>query len=336
LRIDRVRWGILGAANIAVKRFIPGAIASSNGVVHALASRDLARAREIAERFAIPVAYGSYRELLDDPAIDAVYIPLPNTLHAEWTIAAAMAGKAILCEKPLAVSSVQARRMIDAARANDVLLMEAFMYRFHPQHARVRELLDAGEIGEVRAVRTAFTFQLEPFDPANVRLQRDLAGGALMDVGCYCVNAARMLFGEEPQWASAQWDFRETFGVEVSLAGVLTFSDARTATFDCGFRAAGQGSYTVAGTKGQIDVPTAFVPQPVETTVRVIAGALTREERIPGVDQYALEATEFADALLRRRPLRIPADDAVATLCAIEALHRSAAADGLRIRIAHA
>ncbi len=333
---ERVRYGILGAANIAIKRFIPGALSAHNSVVHAIASRDLSRAREVAARFAIPVAYGSYRELLDDPDIDAVYIPLPNTLHAEWTIAAAEAGKAILCEKPLGVGSEEAQRMIDAARANGVLLMEAFMYRFHPQHARVREILDADEIGAVRAVRTAFTFQLEPFDPANVRLQRELAGGALMDVGCYCVNAARMIFGEEPQWASAQWDFREQFGVEVSLAGVLTFSDARTATFDCGFRAAGQGSYTIAGTKGQIDVPTAFVPQPVDTTIRVIAGAASREETIPGVDQYRLEAIEFADAFLRRRPLRIPPQDAVATLRAIEALHRSAAAGGLRERITHA
>lgn len=330
---DKVRWGVLGTANIAIKRFIPGAAASSNGTVRAIASRNYPRAREVAARANIPVAYGSYRDLLDDPDIDAIYIPLPNTLHAEWTIAALAAGKPVLCEKPLAVSSDEAQRMIDAAREHGVPLMEAFMYRFHPQHARVRALLAAGEIGDVRAVRTAFTFQLEPFDPANVRLQKDLAGGALMDVGCYCVNAARMIFAEEPLWASAQWDFRDEFGVEVSLAGVLTFSDARTATFDCGFRAAGQGSYTIAGTKGQIDVPTAFVPQPADTTIRVIAGSDYREERIPGVDQYCLEATEFADALLAARPPSIPPEDAVATLRAIEALHLSAAADGRRIRI---
>jgi len=331
---DPVRWGILSTANIAIKRFIPGANASHNGIVAAIASRDPSRARDVAARCNIPVAYGSYRELLDDPHIDAIYNPLPNALHAEWTIAAAEAGKAILCEKPLAVSSAEAQRMIDAARANGVLLMEAFMYRFHPQHARVREILDGGEIGVVRAVRTAFTFQLEPFDPANVRLSKDLAGGALMDVGCYCINAARMIFGEEPLWASAQWDFRESFGVEVSLAGVLTFSDARTAVFDCGFRAAGQGSYAIAGTLGQIDVPAAFVPQPLDTAVRVSVGSHVREERIAGVDQYRLEAVEFADALRERRPLRIPADDAVATLRAIEALHRSAKADGRRERVA--
>ncbi len=330
---ELVRWGILSTANIAVKRFIPGALAAPNGSVLAIAGRDRDRARAVASRFAIPNAYGSYRELLDDPQIDAVYNPLPNALHAEWTIAALEAGKAVLCEKPLAATSREAQRMVDAARSTGVLLMEAFMYRFHPQHARVREILDAGEIGDVRAVRTAFTFALEPFDPKNVRLSKDLAGGALMDVGCYCVNAARMIFAEEPLWACAQWDFREAFGVEVSLAGVLTFSDARTATFDCGFRAAGVGSYGIAGTRGQIDVPAAFVPQPADTVVRVTAGGETREERIPGVDQYRLEAIEFADALLRKRPVRIGPEDGVATLRVIEALHRSAARDGARERI---
>ncbi len=329
---DRVRWGILGAANIARKRFIPGVARTTNGVVTALASRDGERARTVAAELGIPTAYDSYEALLADPDVDAIYNPLPNTLHAEWTLKAAAAGKAILCEKPLAIDSAQAQTMIDGARAAGVLLMEAFMYRFHPQHARVRELIDAGAIGEVRVVRADFTFLLEPFNPANVRLQRDLAGGALMDVGCYCVNAARMLFGEEPQWAAAQADVRAEFGVEVALAGTLGFSDRRMATFDCGFRASGQGAYTVAGTLGQIDVPNAFVPN-ADTVVRVTSGGVTRDETIAAVDQYALEAQEFADALLARRPLRIPADDALGTLRAIEALHQSAAAGGIRVEI---
>jgi predicted dehydrogenase len=327
---ERIRWGILSTANIGLKRFIPGAQASDNGVVAAIASRDGARARDTAARLGIPRAYASYEELLADPEIDAIYNPLPNSLHAEWTAKAAAAGKPVLCEKPLAVDSAQALGMIETCRAHGVLLMEAFMYRFHPQHARVRELIDAGAIGELRAVRTAFTFMLEPFPPQNVRLKADLAGGALMDVGCYTVNAARMLFGEEPRWASAQWDFREAFGVEVTLAGVLGFSDNRMATFDCGFRASGQGYYLAAGTTGQIEVPNAFVPPANELSLYVSDAAGRREERIPGVDQYRLEAEEFADALLARRPLRIPPSDAVGTLRAIEALHRSARAGGLR------
>jgi xylose dehydrogenase (NAD/NADP) len=333
---DTVRWGILSTANIGVKRFIPGVKKSANGSVAAIASRDAGRAREIAASLDIPRAYGSYEELLADPEIDAIYNPLPNSLHAQWTLAAADAGKAILCEKPLAIGSAEAQHMIDGCRERGVLLMEAFMYRFHPQHARVRELIAGGAIGELRFVRGAFTFMLEPFRPANVRLQSALAGGALMDVGCYTVNAARMLFGHEPVWASAQWDFRPEFGVEVSLAGILGFGEGRTATFDCGFRAAGQGSYSAVGTRGQIDVPAAFVPDPHETVVRIVASGEVRVERIAGVDQYQLEAEEFADALLTRRPLRIPADDALGTLRAIEALHRSAAAEGRREAVAAA
>jgi predicted dehydrogenase len=332
---ERIRWGILSTANIGLKRFIPGAIASRNGTVLAIASRDAMRAHDAAERLGISRAYGTYEELLDDPEIDAIYNPLPNSMHAEWTAKAARAGKAILCEKPLAVDAAQAREMIETCRAHGVLLMEAFMYRFHPQHARVRELIAAGTIGELRAVRTAFTFMLEPFPSENVRLKADLAGGALMDVGCYAVNAARMLFGEEPLWASAQWDFREAFGVEVALAGVLGFSDNRMATFDCGFRAAGQGSYVAAGTKGQIEVLNAFVPSATEVSLLVTDAGGRREERLPGVDQYQLEAEEFADALLAKRPLRIPADDAVGTLRAIAALHRSARVGGLRQEVGH-
>ena len=279
----------------------------------------------------IPVAYGSYEELLANPEIDAIYNPLPNSLHAEWTAKAAAAGKPVLCEKPLALGSEQALQMIDACRAHGMPLMEAFMYRFHPQHRRVMELIEAGVIGELRFVRAAFTFMLEPFPPANVRLRPELGGGALMDVGCYAVNATRMLFGEEPRWASAQWDFRPEFGVEVSLAAILGFSDGRLAIFDCGFRASGQGSYTAVGTTGQIEVPSAFVPDPRnEVRIQITSRGVPREERMPGVDQYQLEAEEFADALLSARPLQIGAEDAVGTLRVIEALHRSARRDGAR------
>jgi predicted dehydrogenase len=327
---EQVRWGILSTANIAVKRFIPGASLSRNGVVAAIASRDLDRALDVAESLAIPRAYGSYEELLDDPEVDAIYNPLPNSLHAEWTIKAAAAGKPVLCEKPLALDADQAQQMIESCRSHGVLLMEAFMYRFHPQQARVVELIESGAIGEVRFVRAAFTFMLEPFPAANVRLSSELGGGALMDVGCYCVNASRMLFREEPTWVSAQWDLRPEFGVEVSLAAILGFSGGRLAIFDCGFRAPGQGTYTVVGSRGQIEVPNAFVPAACDVTIRLTTGAELREEQIRGVDQYQMEAEEFADALLRDRPLRIGPDDALGTLRTIAALHRSARQGGGR------
>ncbi|MGC1183569.1 MAG: Gfo/Idh/MocA family oxidoreductase [Candidatus Dormiibacterota bacterium] len=325
-----VRWGILSTANIAQKRFIPGVQKSGNGVVAAIASRDLEQARQVAEALSIPRAYGSYQELIEDPNVDAVYIPLPNSMHAEWTIKAAAAGKPVLCEKPLALTSSQALTMIEACRRHHVLLMEAFMYRCHPQQALVRSLIDGGAIGDLRFVRSAFTFMLEPFPPGNVRLSAELGGGALMDVGCYAVNAARMLFGVEPVAASALWDLRPEFGVEVSLAGILDFGAGRFATFDCGFRAPGRGSYTAVGTNGQIEVSDAFVPAEVDLQVRVTRAGETVDQLVPGVDQYQLEAEEFADALLNARRLHIPATDAVANLRAIEALHLSASREGER------
>jgi predicted dehydrogenase len=328
----RIRWGILSTANIALKRFIPGVRASNNGDVLAIASRSEARAREVAAELSIPRAYGSYEALLADPEIDAVYIGLPNSMHAEWTIAAARAGKPVLCEKPLAVDATQAQAMLDECRTLGVPLMEAFMYRFHPQHARVRELLASGAIGELRAFRAAFTFSLEPFNSRNVRLQPALAGGALMDVGCYAVNAARWTFREEPQWASAQRDFRADFGLEIALAGILGFSDGRMATFDCGFRGTGQGWYMLVGSKGTIEAPNAFVPGPVtmDTTLVIVDAAGRREERIPGDDQYKLEAEAFGAALLADRAVPLDPHDAVANLRAIDALQRSAKNEGTR------
>jgi predicted dehydrogenase len=279
----------------------------------------------------IPRAHHSYEALIDDPEIDAIYNPLPNSMHAEWTRRAARAGKPILCEKPLTVDAAEAAALVTDCEQQGVLLMEAFMYRFHPQHARVRALIDSGAIGELRAVRTAFTFAMRRLDPANVRLKADLVGGSLMDVGCYCVNASRLIFDEEPVAAVATQDFRPQFGVDVALAGVLEYSDGRMATLDCGFQAAGQGWYMAVGTTGTIEVPRAFVPGTADTLViHTDAEGRRHEDRIPGVDQYTLEAEEFADCLLQRRPLRYPPAGAVANMRAIDALYRSARADGLR------
>ncbi|HWE60555.1 MAG TPA: Gfo/Idh/MocA family oxidoreductase [Chloroflexota bacterium] len=330
---DRIRWGILSTARIGLTRFIPGAAAARNGVVAAIASRDHARAQEAAASLGIERAYGSYEELLADPEVDAIYNPLPNGMHGEWTLKAAEAGKPVLCEKPLARDAAEAQAMVDGCRRHGVLLMEAFMYRFQPQHARVRALIAEGAIGQVRTVRATNTFLMDPINPRNVRLQGSLAGGALMDTGCYTVNAARMLFGEEPQWASAQYDYREDFGVDVTLAGVLGFSDQRMALIDCGFRGGRQGWYTVAGTRGQIDVPTAFTNVTPDTTIVITDDTGRREEHFPGVNQFTLEAEEFADALLQGRPVQTPAEDGVANMRVIDALYRSAAAQGLRMEV---
>jgi predicted dehydrogenase len=329
---DRIRWGILGTGRQALLRFIPGVAASRNGVVAAIASRDQERAQDAAAKLGIERAYGSYEALLADASVDMIYNPLPNSMHAEWTLRAAEAGKPVLCEKPLARDAAEAQRMVDGCRAHGVLLMEAFMYRFHPQHIRVRTLLDEGAIGEIRLVRATNTFLMDPINPHNIRLQGALAGGALMDVGCYAVNAARMLFGEEPEWVSAHYDYREDFGVDMTLAGILGFSDGRMALIDGSFRTARQGWYMVAGTKGQIELPIAFTNGTPETTIRISDDQGQREEHFAGVNQFTLEAEEFADALLQGRPVRLPPEDGVATMRVIDALHR-AAATGLRVSV---
>src|SRR2546429_899279 len=238
---ERLRWGVLGAANIALRAVIPALQASSNGEVVALASRDPEKGRAASARLGIPRVHHGYEALLANPEVDAIYNPLPNSLHAEWTIRAAEAGKAVLCEKPLARDGDEAQRMLDACTHLGVPLMEACMYRFHPQNARVRDLVKAGAVGEVGQVRAGFGFRMHPLNPTNVRLQRDLAGGALMDVGRYAVNAARIIFGDEPVRATAWHDYDERFGLDLALAGVLEFPEQRFATVDCSFKAGDSG-----------------------------------------------------------------------------------------------
>ncbi len=326
----QIRWGILSTASIGVNCFIPGVRKARNGTVVAIGSRNGDRAREVAARLGIPKAYGSYDALLADPDIDAIYNPLPNGLHAEWTLKAARAGKAILVEKPMCRDAEEAAMLANACATDGVLLMEAFMYRFHPQHERVRALIADGAIGDLCSVQTAFSFHMQPLDPGNVRLQAPLAGGALMDVGCYPVSGARMLFGEEPLAAVATYDLHPDFGVDIALSGILEFSGKRFAMIDCGFRGTGQGWYRVVGSTGTIDVPAAYGLGMSDGLVILTDGSGRHEERIPGVDQYTLEAEEMAACLLEKRAPRYPAEDAVANMRAIDALYRSARADGLR------
>jgi D-xylose 1-dehydrogenase (NADP+, D-xylono-1,5-lactone-forming) len=323
---ERLRWGVLGAARVARRRVIPAIQASANGAVVALASRDLDKGRAVADELGIGRVHGSYEALLADPGVDAIYNPLPNALHAEWTVRAAAAGKAVLCEKPLAQDADAAAHVVEACVRCGVPLMEAFMYRFHPQNVRVRALLAQGAIGRVDLVRAGFCFRMDPLDPANVRLQRALAGGALLDVGCYAVNASRMVFGEEPRYATAWREYDERFGVDVALAGVLEYPGRRFATVDCSFKAGYSGWYMVLGSDGTIEVPRAFTPQ-LDDTVVVIADAQghRRAEHFAGVDQYRLMAESFAAAVLAGEPVPYAPDDAVCNMRAIDALARAAA-----------
>src|SRR4051812_3971718 len=252
-----LRWGVLGVAKI-LNRLRPAFQSSLTATPAAIASRCPDRARAAARDFGFERAYGTYKDLLSDLAIDAVYIPLPNALHAEWVRRAAEAGKHVLCEKPLCPTAAEAADLVALCRAAGVRLMDGFMWPHHPRTHGVRQMLDDGTIGEVRRGSTAFTFRMDPLDPKNIRLRPDLAGGSLLDVGCYAVGGVRWAMGDEPVRAFAR--ARHAHGVDVEVSGHLQFPDDRVATFDCGFTLPYRAWLEVVGTGGTIRVPRMWAP----------------------------------------------------------------------------
>jgi predicted dehydrogenase len=315
--VAEFRWGILGAARIARTQFIPGLRASETGTPLAIASRSLERARGMAAEFGIPRAYGSYHELLEDPDVDGVYIGLPNSLHAEWSIRAAQAGKHVLCEKPLARTSAAAEDVAEACRAAGVVVMEAFMWRHHPQHARVAELIRQGAIGDVRMLRGSFSFTLGT--GPNVRLDPALEGGSLMDIGCYPVNVARWVFGSEPVACAGVQVVDARYGVDTSFAGSLRFEGERLALIDSSFQLPGTQRYEVVGTDGSLLLPRAFRPDTDPGVIEIRRGGVLETESIPPANQYGLEADHFA-ASVAAGELLAPGENGVAQARALEAL----------------
>jgi predicted dehydrogenase len=334
-----LRWGILSTARIGQKAVIPGILKSHNGHITAIASRDGEKGRAVA----LPVSqaqggdpirvYDSYDALLGDPDVDAIYNPLPNSLHAEWTIRAMQAGKHVLCEKPLGVDRAEVDTMIAAAQATDRVLMEAFMYRFHPRIQRALDLLTAGEIGRLHTIRGAFTFPLATDE--NIRLSAALAGGSLMDVGCYCVNIARTavaaLGGGEPVAVAAFADFGARTGVEESLSGILHFqlpgqAGVVSAHFDSSLRADGRQFFEFVGFDGTIRVDEAFNAGRFDNLrLQVLKNRqIVRDEQFDGMDQYQLMVEHFADAVLTGSPLRYPIHESRGNMATIDALLESA------------
>jgi predicted dehydrogenase len=319
-----LRWGVLSPAKIAVQKVIPAMQAAERTRVVALASRDEARARDAAARADIPTAYGSYRELLDDPEVDAVYVPLPNHLHTEWTIAAARAGKHVLCEKPIALTTDDAQRMVDVCLGEGVVLMEAFMYRLHPAWVAVRELVESGRIGELRAVQSCFSYFND--DPGNIRNIAATGGGALLDIGCYCVNLSRLLFGAEPDRVEAAITRDPGSGTDVLTSGFLCFGEG-VATFTCSTRTEPDQRVDVYGERGRIRVGIPFnIPPDRPCEVFVTHGGdppvapSTETLRFGPADQYRIQAEGFARAVLDGAPTPIPSTDAVANTRVIEQL----------------
>ena len=322
-----VRSGVPSTAKIGIDKVIPATAAAERCEVVAIASRDLGRARAAASELGIPRAFGSYEDLLADPDVDAVYNPLPNHLHAEWTIAAARAGKHVLCEKPLATTSADAERMIQACEAEGVLLMEAFMYRLHPTWEAVTSLVASGRIGELKTVQSWFSYFND--DPGDIRNLVETGGGALYDIGCYCVNLSRMLFGAEPERVGGSVLRDPVMGIDVLTSGILDFGDV-VATFTCSTRAEPDQRVHIYGTEGRISLEIPFnIPPDRPTRVSLTAGGdppvrpETEVFTFDPANEYTIQAERFAAAILDGGQVPIPPSDAVGNLRVIEELFRS-------------
>jgi D-xylose 1-dehydrogenase (NADP+, D-xylono-1,5-lactone-forming) len=308
-------WGVLGAARIN-QHVLEGAALAEGASVVAIAARDRDRAQAQADAFAIGTVHGSYEELLADPAVDAVYIPLPNALHVEWSVRALEAGKHVLCEKPLARSEAQARRAFAAARSADRLLMEAFMWRHTPQTRKLQELLGHSAVGRLRMVRATFGFRLDR--DGDVRLSRELEGGALMDVGCYCVSAARLVAGE-PVHVRAE-RIAGGDGVDVRLAATMRFADDVLGVIDCAIDAPLGHRLTIVGDQGELVLEDPFHAR---------NPGILHDGRlidVPFANPYAVQFENFSAAVRGEAEPLLGGRDAVAQAAAIEALYRSAEA----------
>ncbi|WZO97538.1 Gfo/Idh/MocA family oxidoreductase [Isosphaeraceae bacterium EP7] len=312
---DPLRWGILGCARITRRGIIPGVNDSQSGVLHAISSRDGTTARAWADEFKIPRAYDSYEAVLADPEVQAIYVPLPNELHKPWVLAAADAGKHVLCEKPLALNSAEARAMVEHCRERNVILMEAFMWNHQPRTAGVLKLVRDGAIGHLRLIRSSFSFAI---DMTDWRLDPARGGGALMDVGTYGVSTARLYAGSEPTRVEASAHLSPS-GVDISLSALLTFPGNISALIDCSFEQPFRCSYELVGTKGSIEVLDAYLPpeRPV-VAVRDLKGNAI-EHSFDGTNQYAMMVDAFARGVADGT-LPAPAEDGLAQMQTLDAI----------------
>ena len=316
--MDRVKWGILSTANIN-RRVLPGAKSSRELEIVAVGSREKSKADAFAEQWEIPRAYGSYEELLADPDVEAVYIPLPNTLHVDWSIAALEAGKHVLCEKPFDRDPDAVARAFDVSDRTGKLLTEAFMYRHNPQTKKLKELVDGGAIGELRLVRSAFSYSL--YDETNIRLRTDVEGGALMDVGCYCVSGSRLLAGEPDRVHAEAW-YGPT-GTDWVFTGVMHFPNDVVATFDCGTALPERDELEAIGSEGSL-----FVDDPWHVNTPLIelrsGGAVVERIEVEPQSSYRLEFENLGNAIRGRGELLLGREDAVDQAKAMKALHDDA------------
>ena len=324
---EKVKWGILGAAPIAQRRVLPAMRDCVRSGVAAIASRSLEKAEAFAKQFAIPKAYGSYDELLNDPEIEAIYNPLPNHLHVEWSIRAASRGKHLLCEKPLSRTVAEARRLLEARDEYGVKIGEAFMVRTHPQWLRTEELVRSGRIGKLRSAFGFFGFF--NVDPESTRNVPDYGGGALLDVGCYPIKTSRMVFAEEPVRVNCCIERDPSFKTDRLTSAILEFPAGQ-----CIFTVSTQMVYyqkmQFLGTAGRIEVELPFNP-PTERPSRILIdngrepyGGGVVEESFPVCNQFAIQADLFSAAIRDDTEVPNPLEDSILNMAVIEALFRSA------------
>lgn len=320
---SKVRIGVLSTALIGTEKVIPAMQRGKLTEVRGLASRDEAKAREVSDRLGIPKAYGSYEALLADPDIDAIYNPLPNHLHVPWSIKALEAGKHVLCEKPIALSSEEALTLVEAGKARpDLKLMEAFMYRHHPQWIEAKELATNGSIGELKTVQSAFSYFND--DATNIRNMAGMGGGGLMDIGCYCISLTRFLFDAEPQRVVGLVENDPNFQVDRLALGMLDFG-AQSANFTCSTQLAPYQRVQIFGTTGRVEIEIPFNAPPDAPCKLWLQRGETIEQRVfPVCDQYTLQGDLFAQAILEDSVVPTPISDALANMRVIEALFTSA------------
>jgi len=320
--MKKLRWGLLSTARIN-RVLLPPLRSSARNELTAVASRDLERAQAYANERDIPRVFGSYEAMLADPDVDVIYNPLPNSMHTEWTIKAAAAGKHVLCEKPLANTVEEVEAITAAAKKAGVVVMEAFMYRHHPQTLKVKELVESGAIGKLQLIRGSFTFNLS--DENDVRLNSALGGGGIWDVGCYPISYARLIAGAEPVEVFGWQITGSASGVDETFVGQMRFSNNVFAQFDCGLRTPQRTHMELVGDKGNITLKIPFSPKLNEEII-VTHGDEKRIITVPGEDLYLGEVENMADAILEGKPIRMSLADSRNNVATIQALLRSAQA----------
>ena len=330
---NKLRWGILSTARIGLDKVIPAMQKAENLEVTAIASRSDEAAEAAAAKLRIPRWHGSYEALLADPEIDAVYVPVPNHMHVDWTVAAIEAGKHVLVEKPIGMNADEAERLVRAANERpDLKVMEAFMYRFHPQWIRAKELVDQGAIGRLQNVHSHFSYF--KLDPTNIRNQPEAGGGGLMDIGSYDVSLSRFLFGREPERLVATVDYDPELKIDRLVSCLMDFGEGRTATFTCGTQLLRHQTAHAFGSEGRVELEIPFnAPQDGPTRLWHETADGTCETVFDRTDQYALQGEAFSDAVLHGRPVPTPLSDAVANMRVIDAIFESGRT-GAWVRIA--